>query len=91
MLDMDVIYRDYAKTVFGYLVTLCHEEHTAEELTQETFYQAVKSGRKSLSERRKNGVVQKSTRFKRDSKRSGPASFNRSIFFSGDRGYIWKK
>lgn len=46
MLDMDVIYRDYAKTVFGYLVTLCHEEHTAEELTQETFYQAVKSAGK---------------------------------------------
>lgn len=46
MLDMDVIYREYAKTVFGYLVTLCHEEHTAEELTQETFYQAVKSSGK---------------------------------------------
>lgn len=46
MLDMDAIYREYAKTVFGYLVTLCHEEHTAEELTQETFYQAVKSSGK---------------------------------------------
>ena len=46
MLDMDVIYREYAQTVCGYLVTLCREEHTAEELTQETFYQAVRSSGK---------------------------------------------
>ena len=42
MLDMDVVYNDYAQTVFQFLMTLCHEEHTAEELTQETFYQAVR-------------------------------------------------
>lgn len=43
MLDMDMVYRKYGKMVFGYLMTLCHEENMAEELTQETFYQAVKS------------------------------------------------
>ncbi len=43
MLDMDMVYRKYGRMVFGYLMTLCHEEHMAEELTQETFYQAVKS------------------------------------------------
>lgn len=45
-LDMDGIYREYGKMIFGYLMTLCHEEQTAEELTQETFYQAVKSSGK---------------------------------------------
>ena len=45
-MNMDVIYRDYADPVFRYLMALCHEEDTAQELTQETFYQAViSSGR----------------------------------------------
>lgn len=42
-MDMDTIYREYAAPVFKYLMTLCYEEDTARELTQETFYQAVKS------------------------------------------------
>ena len=46
MLDMDVIYREYADSVFRFLMTLCGEACTAEELTQETFYQAVKSAHK---------------------------------------------
>ena len=46
MLDMDVIYREYVDSVFRFLMTLCREEGTAEELTQETFYQAVKSADK---------------------------------------------
>lgn len=46
MLDMDLVYRDYAQYVFRFLMTLCMEEHTAEELTQETFYQAVRCARK---------------------------------------------
>ena len=46
MLDMDVIYREYADSVFRFLMTLCREECTAEELTQETFYQAVRSAHK---------------------------------------------
>ena len=43
MMDMDAIYRTYAEPVFKYLMTLCYDEDTARELTQETFYQAVKS------------------------------------------------
>lgn len=43
MMDMDVIYREYADPVFKYLMTLCNDENTAQELTQETFYQAVRS------------------------------------------------
>lgn len=43
MLDMDAIYREYVDSVFRFLMTLFREESTAEELTQETFYQAVKS------------------------------------------------
>lgn len=46
MLDMDVIYREYVDSVFRFLMTLCREAGTAEELTQETFYQAVKSADK---------------------------------------------
>ncbi|MCM1330007.1 MAG: sigma-70 family RNA polymerase sigma factor [Ruminococcus sp.] len=40
---MDEVYREYAKGVYKYLLTLCHNGDTAEELTQETFYRAVKS------------------------------------------------
>ena len=43
MQDMDRIYRDYAEYVFRYLCALTGNEDLAEELTQETFYQAVKS------------------------------------------------
>lgn len=43
MMDMDAIYREYADPVFKYLMTLCYDEDTAQELTQETFYQAVRS------------------------------------------------
>ena len=46
MLDMDVIYREYADSIFRFLMTLCGEVCTAEELTQETFYQAVRSAHK---------------------------------------------
>ena len=46
MLDLDDVYRQYAELVFKYLYSLCRDEHTAEELTQETFYQAVRSARK---------------------------------------------
>lgn len=42
-MDMDAIYREYADPVFKYLMTLCRDEDTAQELTQETFYQAVRS------------------------------------------------
>ncbi len=42
MLNMDSIYREYAQVVYKFLMSLCYEENTAEELTQETFYQAVR-------------------------------------------------
>ncbi len=43
MQSMDEIYQSYALTVYKYLLSLCHSDDIAEELTQETFYQAVKS------------------------------------------------
>lgn len=43
MEDMEKIYQEHAQTVFKFLMSQCHEESLAEELTQETFYQAVKS------------------------------------------------
>ena len=43
MEDLDAVYREHAKTVYKFLLSQCHDEHLAEELTQETFYQAVKS------------------------------------------------
>lgn len=46
MLDMDVVYREYAQMVYKFLLSLCCEEELAEELTQETFYQAVRTSKK---------------------------------------------
>ena len=43
MFDMDAVYREYAVVVYKFLLSLCYEEELAEELTQETFYQAVRS------------------------------------------------
>ena len=42
MQDMDAVYRQHAQTVFKYLMSLTHDADLAEELTQETFYQAVR-------------------------------------------------
>ncbi|MGN0416018.1 MAG: RNA polymerase sigma factor [Agathobacter sp.] len=43
MQSMDEIYQTYARTVYKYLLSKIHNEDIAEELTQETFYQAIKS------------------------------------------------
>ena len=43
MSDHDEIYRLYAKTVYGFLLSKCRNTDTAEELTSETFYRAVKN------------------------------------------------
>ena len=43
MTSMDDIYRNYSDMLFRYLLSLCGDESLAEELTQETFYQAVRS------------------------------------------------
>lgn len=46
MLNMDSVYREYAEIVYKFLLSLCHDEDTAEELLQETFYQAIRSSDK---------------------------------------------
>ena len=43
MLDLDTVYREEGALVYKYLCTLCRDEQLAEELTQETFYQALRS------------------------------------------------
>lgn len=43
MQSMEEIYQKYAQTVYKYLLSLTHDEDVAEEVTQETFYQAIKS------------------------------------------------
>lgn len=43
MQPMEEIYQEYAWTVFKYLLSKTHDEDLAQELTQETFYQALKS------------------------------------------------
>ena len=42
MTDADDIYQKYRDLVNGYLYRLCRDRYLAQELTQETFYQAVK-------------------------------------------------
>ncbi len=41
--DMDAVYRAHTQTVYKFLLAQCHDPDLAEELTQETFYQAVRS------------------------------------------------
>lgn len=43
MQSMDEIYRAYSQTVYRFLLSLTHDADISEELTQETFYQAIKS------------------------------------------------
>lgn len=40
---MEEIYQQYAQTVYRYLLSLTRDDGLAEELTQETFYQAIRS------------------------------------------------
>lgn len=40
---MKQVYQQHARTVYKFLLAKTRNEHLAEELTQETFYQAVKS------------------------------------------------
>lgn len=42
MQDMEKIYEEYFETVNKYLFCLTHNDYISEELTQETFYKAVK-------------------------------------------------
>lgn len=43
MEDMEQVYQTHAQTVYKFLLSQCHDADLAEELTQETFYQAVRS------------------------------------------------
>lgn len=43
MKDIEKIYEEYFESVYKYLMCLTHNEDIAEELTQETFYKAVKN------------------------------------------------
>ena len=43
MQGMEEIYQQYARTVYGYLVSRTRDGDLAEELTQETFYQAIRT------------------------------------------------
>lgn len=42
MLSMEDVYREHSHMVYQYLLSLSHDADLAEELTQETFYQAIK-------------------------------------------------
>jgi len=41
--DFSEVYNMYFQDVYKYLLTLCHDEELAEELTQDTFFKALKS------------------------------------------------
>lgn len=43
MEDMQTVYQRHAQTVYKFLLAKTRDPHLAEELTQETFYQAVRS------------------------------------------------
>lgn len=39
---MEELYKEYSKLVYNYLYSLCRDSAISEELTQETFYKAIK-------------------------------------------------
>ncbi|MCI9246383.1 MAG: hypothetical protein HFJ30_04570 [Clostridia bacterium] len=41
-IDIEQIYSEHFKTVYKYLAGLTHSKEIAEDLTQETFYNAIK-------------------------------------------------
>jgi len=41
--DVDKIYKEHAQTVYKFLYSYTHDAEMAEELTQETFFRAIKS------------------------------------------------
>ena len=43
MPDIDAVYREYFTDVYKYLISLCRDPSIAEELTQETFFKALKA------------------------------------------------
>ena len=47
---MEEIYKEYAKRIYTYLLSLAKDEYIAEELLQETFYSAIKKINKFRNE-----------------------------------------
>lgn len=47
---MEELYKENSKLVYNYLKSLCSNREIAEELTQETFYRAIKSAKKFKGE-----------------------------------------
>lgn len=43
MIEFEEVYKRYFKDVYKYALSLTRDEHTAEEITQETFFKALKS------------------------------------------------
>ena len=41
--EMEKVYQEYAQSVYGLLILRTHDSQLAEELTQETFYQSLRS------------------------------------------------
>lgn len=42
-MDFETIYNTYFKDVYCFLLSLCHDEKIAEEITQDTFFKAMQS------------------------------------------------
>ena len=49
-MDFDAIYRENADIVYRYLFSLCCDAHLAEEVTAQTFYEAIRSAGKYRGE-----------------------------------------
>lgn len=41
--DFEKVYAEYFDLIFGFVLSLCHDETLAEEVTQESFFKALKS------------------------------------------------
>ncbi len=41
--SFEKVYREYYTPVYRYLLSMCKDSHTAEEITQETFFKALKN------------------------------------------------
>ena len=50
MRDFSAVYGEYREMIYRFIYRLCRNEELAEELTQETFYQAMKSWEKFRGE-----------------------------------------
>lgn len=46
-MDFEQLYEAYYMSVYSYLMTLCADRSLAEELTQQTFYKAMRAGSRS--------------------------------------------